>query len=218
VSAAVRERGGLGAAILTHDHGDHAGAVAALLARHHAPLAAARGGDIVLADGVRLGPLEAVATPGHAADHFALVGAQACFTGDAVLGEGSVFISPHAGAMSGYLRALARLRERSDFSILCPGHGPLVRDPDAKLREYIEHRLERERRLRAALEEGRRSVDEMLDAAWPEVPRVLRGAAAVTLAAHLEKLQGEGALPDDVERPATLSPDEPQPTARTSGS
>jgi glyoxylase-like metal-dependent hydrolase (beta-lactamase superfamily II) len=164
-----------------------------------------------------VGPLEAVATPGHAVDHFALVGVGACFTGDAVLGEGSVFISPHERAMSGYLHALARLRERADFSVLCPGHGPLVRDPDAKLGEYIEHRLERERRLCDALGEGRRSVDELLDAAWPEVPLVLRGAAAVTLAAHLDKLEHEGVLPEGVERPATLSPDEPQPAARTSG-
>ena len=215
VSAGVQERGGLGGVILTHDHGDHAGAAAALLALHPAPLAAARGdADVTLADGVRVGPLEAVATPGHAPDHFALIGARACFTGDAVLGEGSVFISAYAGAMTSYLRALARLRERSDFAVLCPGHGPLVWDADTKLDEYISHRLERERRLLEALAEGRRTVDELLDAAWPEVPRALRGAAAVTLAAHLDKLEHEGALPAGVERAATLSPDEPQSVRR----
>src|SRR5579859_2392691 len=148
VSAAVRERGGLGAVILTHDHGDHAEAVAPLRARHPAPLAAARGeAEILLAEGVRVGPLEAVYAPGHAPDHFALIGAGACFSGDAVLGEGSVFISAYPGALSGYLRALSLLRERSDFGVMCPGHGPLVWDPDAKLAEYIGHRLERERRL-----------------------------------------------------------------------
>jgi glyoxylase-like metal-dependent hydrolase (beta-lactamase superfamily II) len=216
VNAAIDARGGLGGVVLTHDHGDHAGAVAALRERHPAPLAAGRGSaDVMLADGVRVGPLEAFATPGHAPDHFALIGAGACFTGDAVLGEGSVFISAYAGALSGYLRALSRLRERSDFSVLCPGHGPLVWDVDAKLAEYISHRLERERRLRDALAEGRRTVDELLDAAWSEVPRELRGAAATTLAAHLDKLGGEGALPPGVERAATLSPDEPQPSART---
>jgi len=215
VSAEVQERGGLGGVILTHDHRDHAGAARALLARHPAPLAAARGdADVTLAEGVRLGPLEAVATPGHAPDHFALIGAGACFSGDAVLGEGSVFISAYPGAMTGYLRALARLRERSDFAVLCPGHGPLVWDPEAKLEEYIHHRLERERRLLDALAEGRRTVDELLDAAWSEVPRELRGAAAVTLAAHLDKLEHEGALPAGVERAATLSPDEPQPSSR----
>src|SRR5436305_15320484 len=61
VSDAVLARGGLGAAILTHDHSDHAGAAAALLARHHPPLAAARGGDLAPTDGLRVGPPEAVA-------------------------------------------------------------------------------------------------------------------------------------------------------------
>jgi glyoxylase-like metal-dependent hydrolase (beta-lactamase superfamily II) len=216
VSAAVQERGGLGAVVLTHGHGDHSGAVQALRERHAAPLAAGEGeAEVTLADGVRVGPLEAVATPGHAPDHFALIGSGACFSGDAVLGEGSVFISAYAGAMSGYLSALARLRERSDFGILCPGHGPLVYDVRAKLDEYIAHRLDRERRLIDALAEGRRTVPELLDAAWSEVPGALRGAAAVTLEAHLDKLAYEGALPTGVERAATVSPDEPQPSART---
>ena len=216
VSAEVQERGGLGGVILTHGHGDHSGAAGALLTRHPAPLAAAGGNaDVRLADGVRVGPLEALATPGHAPDHYALIGAGVCFTGDAVLGEGSVFISAYAGSMTGYLHALARLRARADFAVLCPGHGPLVWDADAKLDEYINHRLERERRLLEALAAGRRTVEELLDAAWSEVPRELRGAAAVTLAAHLDKLEHEGALPPGVERTATLSPDEPQSSSGT---
>src|SRR5438309_2031391 len=79
---------------LTHDHHDHSGAVAALLAKHPAPLAAARAGaDVALGADARFGPFAAVPTPGHAPDHFALIARGACFTGDSVLGEGSVFIS-----------------------------------------------------------------------------------------------------------------------------
>jgi hypothetical protein len=77
-----------------------------------------------------------------------------------------------------------------------------VADPPAKLTEYIEHRLERERRLVAALQAGRRTVDELLDEAWSDTPAFLRPAAAVTLAAHLDKLDSEGRLPQGVERPA----------------
>jgi glyoxylase-like metal-dependent hydrolase (beta-lactamase superfamily II) len=215
VSSAIDERGRLGGVALTHDHADHSGAVAALLARHPAPLAAGRGAaDVMLADGARFGPLEALASPGHAPDHFALIGAGVCFSGDAVLGEGSVFISPHEGALSGYLRALERLRAREDVSVILPGHGRVVREPKAKIDEYIGHRLDREQRLLDALAHGARTVDEMLDAAWPEVSDVLRGAAAVTLAAHLDKLAHEGALPPGVQRVATVSPDEPGPPAR----
>jgi len=200
--AALDERGGLGGVVLTHDHSDHSEAVPALRERFPAPLAAARGGDLELLDGAEVGPFTAIAAPGHAPDHFVLLGRGACFTGDAVLGSGSVFISPHPGALSGYLGALERLSRRGDFDVICPGHGPPVWDPQAKLDEYIAHRIDRENRLMASLKAGRRTVDELLDDVWSDVPAGLRPAAAVTLAAHLDKLGEEGLLPDGVERPS----------------
>jgi hypothetical protein len=118
-----------------------------------------------------------------------------------VLGEGSVFVSPYPGAMAGYLVGLTRLREREDLSVLCPGHGPPVWDPQAKLDEYIDHRIDRENSLIIAIGEGRRTVEEMLDAVWSDVPQSLRALATVTLAAHLDKLSEEQRLPADVERP-----------------
>jgi glyoxylase-like metal-dependent hydrolase (beta-lactamase superfamily II) len=200
--AAIDARGGLGGVALTHDHHDHSEAVQALLARHPAPLAAGRGeADVQLVDEVRFGPFEAVATPGHAADHFAFVANGACFTGDAVLGEGSVFISPYRGAMAGYLLALTRLRLRDDISVLCPGHGPPVWDADGKLEEYLSHRMDRENHLIMALAEGLRTVGELLNAVWWDVPEQLRPFATATLAAHLDKLDEEQILPSGVERP-----------------
>jgi glyoxylase-like metal-dependent hydrolase (beta-lactamase superfamily II) len=141
-----------------------------------------------------------VATPGHAPDHLAFVAGRACFTGDAVLGEGSVFVAPDPGALRGYLAALERLRAM-DLAVLCPGHGPLVLDANAKLDEYLAHRRDRERRLAEALAAGLRTADELLDRVWSDAPAALRGAATVTLAAHLDKLDEEGRLPEGVERP-----------------
>jgi glyoxylase-like metal-dependent hydrolase (beta-lactamase superfamily II) len=201
---AIGARGGLGGIALTHDHGDHCDSLPAILAESPAPLAAGRGQvDVLLGDGVRFGPLQALATPGHAPDHVALIAAGACFSGDAVLGEGSVFIAPHRDSMVSYLDALRQLRERSDFSVICPGHGPVVWDPQAKLEEYLCHRADRERRLLEALARGRRSTRELLDAVWSDVPAELRGGAQATLAAHLDKLEGEGALPAGVQRTAS---------------
>ena len=201
-------RGGLGGIALTHDHRDHAGAVAGLVAGagggvavHAARLAGA--GAVATGDGDAVGPLEAIAVPGHAPDLlcFAL-GDAVCFTGDAVLGEGSVFIAPDPGALAGYLAGLERLRARG-FALLAPGHGPLVLDADARLAGYIEHRLDRERRLAAALDGGARTLDALLDAAWDDVPDALRLPATITLVAHLDKLAEEGRLPEGVEeRPA----------------
>lgn len=202
LSAEIDARGGLAGIALTHDHADHGEAVPALRERFpDAVLVAGRGQpDRSLRDGMTVGPLTAVFTPGHAPDHFSFVYDAAIFSGDAVLGQGSVFIAPDPGALAGYLAGLARLRDREPELIL-PGHGPPVDRPLDKLDEYVAHRLERERRLITALDAGARSIADLLDAAWDDVPEHLRPAATVTLAAHLDKLDAERRLPDGVERP-----------------
>jgi len=177
---------GIEAVVITHDHPDHAEGADRL------------GAPVVLPrDGEEMGPFRAVATPGHSPDSVCLLAGAACFTGDTVLGEGSVFISPDEGSLSAYLESLRKLR-RLELEVLCPGHGPYVWEPHAKLDEYIEHRLDRERRLLAALEAGLRDHDELLDAAWSDVPAPLRFAAELTLRAHLGKLAEEGRLPPGV--------------------
>ncbi|MDX6698394.1 MAG: hypothetical protein QOE65_1791 [Solirubrobacteraceae bacterium] len=193
VAAEVAARGGLGGIALTHSHADHSGAVEALLAATGpAPVASAH--RTGLADGERFGPLLAVATPGHSEDHLAFVAGPVLFAGDAVLGRGSVYVAPAPGALAGYLEALRRLREM-DLELLCPGHGPLVTDPAAKLDEYVAHRLDRERRLLDALARGLRTEAQLLDDVWDDAPPGLRPAAATTLRAHLQKLEEEGRLP-----------------------
>lgn len=173
--------------VLTHGHADHAEGAARL----GAPVCRPGGGQVV-------GPFQALATPGHSPDSVSLVAGRACFTGDTVLGSGSVFIAPGEGSLSAYLESLRRLREL-DVDVLCPGHGPYVWEPEAKLDEYISHRLERERRLVQALDSGLRTRDELLDAAWSDAPVALRDFAALSLASHLEKLAEEGRLPDGVD-------------------
>ena len=184
-----RSRGRSRASCSTHSHLDHSEGAEALAA----PVALPREGEEV-------GPFRALATPGHSSDSVCLVAGRACFTGDTVLGTGSVFIAPGDGSLAAYLLSLERLREL-DLEVLCPGHGPYVWDPRAKLTEYIDHRLDRERRLLAAIDAGRRSTDDLLDAAWADAPAHLRPAAAMSLAAHLEKLDAEGRLPEGVEQP-----------------
>jgi len=203
--AELQRRGGLGGIALTHHHPDHTEAVPAIRARFpDAPLGAAGGNpDVPLTEGGAFGPLEVVATPGHAPDHLAYITGEGgvALTGDSVLGEGSVFVAPDPGALAAYLEALARLREWP-LTVLLPGHGPPVFDPKAKIDEYISHRFDRENRLIQALDAGKRSTNDLLDEVWADVAAGLRPAAAVTLAAHLDKLSDEGRLPAGVERPA----------------
>ena len=183
--AAIRRAAddGIEGVVLTHSHADHSEAAELF----DVPV-------VLPVDGDEVGPFRAVGTPGHSPDSVCLVMGRVCFTGDTVLGAGSVFIAPGEGSLSAYLESLRRLR-LLPLDVLCPGHGPCVWDPAAKLDEYISHRLERERRLVEALAEGARSEDELLDFAWSDVPSELRGAAALTLRAHLEKLEEEGRLP-----------------------
>jgi len=184
--------GAIEGVVLTHSHPDHSEAAA--------PLAERAGGvPIVLPDGgAQVGPFRAIATPGHSPDHVCLLLGRLCFAGDTVMGQGSVFIPPGEGSLASYLDSLRVLLEL-DLEVLCPGHGPYVRDPRAKLREYLEHRLERERLLLDALEGGARSEGELIRRAWSDAPAALYAATSLTLRAHLEKLALEGRLPDDLE-------------------
>jgi len=191
VAAAVRARGGAGGIALTHDHPDHAEGLSGLRARLGDPPVARMP---PLRDGDAFGPFTALHVPGHAADHLVFVADGDAFTGDAVLGAGSVFIAPGGGGLGPYLDGLRRLRALG-LERIYPGHGPEVADPDAKLDEYVAHRLARERRIVAALDAGLRDEDELVAAAWDDVPEGLRLPARWTLQAHLEKLRAEGRLP-----------------------
>jgi glyoxylase-like metal-dependent hydrolase (beta-lactamase superfamily II) len=206
IRSAAEERGGIGTVLLTHDDADHLAGVEPLGIEPTRPT-----------DGQVVAGLTAIATPGHAAEHLCFLlpdrppdragpgreaeepASYACFSGDLILGEGSTIVGPRrlGGSLADYMLSLERLRA-FDLTVLYPGHGPEVHDPSAKVEEYIEHRLMRERRIVAALDRGERSRDAILDEVWDDVPEVLRPAAALAMEAHLEKLEEEGRLPSDL--------------------
>ena len=185
VRAAAEARGGIGTVLLTHSHGDHADGVEMLGVEPERP-----------EDGETVAGLEALATPGHAADHLCFLLGATCFTGDLILGWGSSIVGPRdfGGSLADYMASLRRL-EALDLDLLLPGHGPEIDDPAAKIAEYIAHRTEREDRLVAALQRGERSRARLLAEVWNDVPEQLRGPAAIAMQAHLEKLKDEGRLP-----------------------
>ena len=223
---AVREAAGVIAGILlTHSHSDHSEAVPLLDApllwgdvgtRDEGALAAGPDPGGVEALGFRpdspgprtptppappaeeaVGPFTVIPTPGHAADHVAFVREDVCLCGDLVLGMGSSIVPPKAGggSLAEYMESLRRVGEL-EVSLMCPGHGPWITDPRAKIDEYAAHRLERETKLVRALDAGERSRERLLDAAWDDVPEAMRAAAGMAMQAHLEKLAAEGRLPE----------------------
>ncbi len=187
IRAAAAECGGIGLVLLTHSHGDHAAGAEEL------------GAEVVLPSGGEThAGLRVLATPGHAADHVCFLSdGGVCFSGDLVLGLGSTIVPPGGGSLAAYMNSL-RLLQGEEIELISPGHGPWVTDPATKLAEYVEHREMRERRLLAALDRSERSRAALLAAAWDDVPVELLPMAAMAMEAHLEKLEGEGRLPDDL--------------------
>ncbi len=186
IRAAAAGLGGIGVVLLTHSHADHAAGAAAL------------GAQVILpADGEEHAGLRALATPGHATDHVCFLSADGvCFSGDLVLGMGSTFVPPEGGSLAAYMQSLRRLQAQQ-IELICPGHGPWVNDPAAKLAEYVSHREMREARLLAALARGERSRQGLLAEVWDDVPAEVHPVAALVMEAHLQKLAAEGRLPSD---------------------
>ena len=82
------------------------------------------------------------------------------FSGDNILGYGTAVIHPPDGNMTDYMKSLERLLG-FDISLILPGHGPLIGKPEAKIREYIKHRIEREQQVLAALRNGQNTIGDI---------------------------------------------------------
>lgn len=202
------------ALLLTHTHSDHCTGAAALRERyglrvHAHPLELSRleVPARALADGATLTAgiqtLSAHHTPGHSPGHlsFSLPAARTLLVGDLLTAEGSSFVGLPDGDVAAYLASLGRL-ESSAATLgtgthtvtLGPGHGPLVRDPQARLQEVRTHRLAREAEVAATLDGGPLGLAELKGRIYPDLPEALLGLAERSLRAHLVKLVGEGRI------------------------
>ena len=155
--------------------------------------------DITLADGEIVNgkgwTLQAVATPGHTANHmaYAFKEADLLFAGDHVMAWSTTIVAPPDGAMSDYMASLQKLAERSE-PLYLSGHGAPVRDAPRYVQYLIRHRQAREASILHRLGKGAADIPTIVRAVYIGLDPRLVGAAALSVLAHLEELVARGAV------------------------
>lgn len=187
--------------VLTHGHPDHAEGARRLHEITGAPVRALDPAHVLGSEGLRAGEvvsvdteeLYVVATPGHTSDclSFHALRDGGLLTGDTVLGRGTTVVAWPDGHLGDYLDSLAALRARAEATAaraILPGHGPTLADPVAVIDAYLEHRHARLDQVRAALDAGASTPDEVVDAVYADVPAAVRWAALLSTRAQLAYL------------------------------
>jgi glyoxylase-like metal-dependent hydrolase (beta-lactamase superfamily II) len=193
---AVAACGPVATILLTHGHHDHSDGARRLAEMTRAPVRALdpahrlgdeglTGGDVVAAAGLEL---RVAATPGHSADSLSFVLSDAVLTGDTILGRGTTVVAHPDGVLADYLDSLRRLRELGDLTVL-PGHGPELPSAGVAAQQYLAHREQRLEQVRAAVEAGASTAQEVVEVVYADVDRVLWPAATMSVLAQLDYLR-----------------------------
>jgi glyoxylase-like metal-dependent hydrolase (beta-lactamase superfamily II) len=203
--------------IVSHSHSDHCAGANQARTRFAAPIlaaatpshadaaagrldAAAEGDfapDQAIGDGATIEVpghrLQAIATPGHAPDHlaFALAGTGLLFSGDHVMGWATTVVAPPEGSMADYMRSLDCLLDRPE-AVYLPAHGGAIADAHAHVRALKAHRNLRERAILERLNEGDRTIAEIVRRVYAGLDQRLERAASLSTLAHLEHLIVKG--------------------------
>jgi glyoxylase-like metal-dependent hydrolase (beta-lactamase superfamily II) len=155
--------------------------------------------DVSLVDGETVSgkgwTLQAVATPGHTANHmaFSFKESDLLFAGDHVMAWSTTIVAPPDGAMSDYMASLQKLARRSE-PLYLSGHGAPVRDAPRFVQHLIRHRLAREASILHRLGKGAADIPTIVRAVYIGLDTRLVGAAALSVLAHLEELVARGVV------------------------
>jgi glyoxylase-like metal-dependent hydrolase (beta-lactamase superfamily II) len=148
------------------------------------------GGEIISA-----GPyhFEVIETPGHAPDHISLYepSLKALFAGDLLSGNGTIAVVPPNGSMGEYLDSLRRVQEL-EIETIYPGHGPVIRNGNERISEYIAHRERREEEIYQEIAAGNDTIEAITDRLYQDVLPRIRPQAAGTVLAHVIHLVERG--------------------------
>ena len=194
--------------LVTHPHPDHIGgcrsikkSTGARIVLHSSGVARAKKGyqvtgDIPVDDGYVLDigglSLEIIHTPGHSPASVCVYVRESkiLFTGDHILGIGTTVVDAPEGDMTQYIDSLKKLLSY-DIRLICPGHGPPIKEAERKIHELIAHRQERELQVLRCLRQGRKNVARLVAEIYPELDYRLLELARRQVLAHLRKLVSE---------------------------
>lgn len=209
---AVLERRNVREVWLTHLHRDHVSGAEHLRRTRGIPVAAHRDTaralegqlaiDRTFADdetvslaGTPGWRLTIIHTPGHAHGHVCILEERlgSLIAGDLVAGVGTIVIDPPEGDMAAYFASLERVASLP-ATALFPAHGPVMADSQRHIREYLEHRIARERQILDAWSEGVHDAQAIVWRVYTDVPEAMYQYAERTVLAHLAKLRTEGRL------------------------
>jgi glyoxylase-like metal-dependent hydrolase (beta-lactamase superfamily II) len=158
--------------------------------------------DVALRDGAIIAgngwSIEAVATPGHTANHmaYALKEKNLLLAGDHVMAWATSIVAPPDGAMSDYMASLQKLAKRNE-AIYLPGHGPAITDAPRFVNYYILHRKAREASILHRLAKGETDIPTIVRAIYIGIDPRLTGAAGLSVLAHMEDLVTRGLVETD---------------------
>ena len=139
--------------------------------------------------------LHAIATPGHCANHmcYGLTGTDRLLSGDHIMGWNSTLVAVPDGSMADYLNSLRKVIALP-YAHYIPAHGGPIADGPGYGRALLAHRELRNRQVVEAVNAGATKVSDLLGKIYPTLKPVLRRAAGMTLAAHIEYLEGMGLI------------------------
>lgn len=163
--------------------------------RDFKPDVTVRDGDVIEGDGWRL---EAVATPGHTANHmaFAWPERELMFIGDHVMGWSTSIVAPPDGSMVDYMASLERLTQRKEH-LYFSGHGPEIPNAQKFVRFLIRHRKAREASILHRLGKSEADIPTIVRASYIGIDPRLMNAAGYSVLAHLEDLVARGVVATD---------------------
>jgi len=95
--------------------------------------------------------------------------------------------------MRAYIDSLRKVMARDDLS-LWPTHGAPVMSPKPFLQAFLEHRLEREAQVVAAVRSGQSDIEGMVKQMYADVREELHKAAGRSVLSHLIKLVDDGVV------------------------